>query len=57
MKNNAILRIIIWSLVLVVLVSILTGFLADEIYLSDYEPADNEHLIPLETEYVVTPAQ
>lgn len=57
MKTNAIVRIIIWSLVLVVLVAILVGFMADELYLRDYEPAATERLIPLETEYVVTPVQ
>lgn len=38
MKTNAIVRIIIWSLVVIILVSVFTGFIADEIYLSRYEP-------------------
>ena len=35
MKTNAIIRIIIWSIVLVFLVGVLAAFIADELYLND----------------------
>ena len=57
MKSNAIIRIIIWSIVLVFLVGILVAFVAEEMYLSDYTPAETAIPVPLETEYVVIPVQ
>ena len=55
MKSNAIIRIVIWSIVIVALVSVLGALIADEVYLSDYTPAATAIPVPLETEYVVTP--
>ena len=44
MKSNAIIRIVIWSIVLVFLVGVLTAFIAEERYLNNYmaatEPVD-----------------
>ena len=51
MKNNAIVRIVIWSIVLLVLSGTLTGLILDERYLSDYTPAADA--VPLAT----TPGQ
>lgn len=39
MKSNAIIRIVIWSIVLVFLVSVLVAFVAEERYLNDYSVA------------------
>lgn len=54
MKTNAIVRIIIWSLVVIILVSVFTGFIADEIYLSSYEP---KLFVSAESELVEVPVQ
>ena len=51
MKNNAVVRIVIWSIVLLVLSGTLTGLILDERYLSDYTPAADA--VPLAT----TPGQ
>lgn len=57
MKSNAIIRIVIWSIVIVALVSVLGALIADEVYLSDYTPAATAIPVPLETEVAVSPAQ
>lgn len=53
MKSNAIVRIIIWSIVLVTLVVVLAAFIADEVYLSNYTHDETAVLVPLAT----TPGQ
>lgn len=57
MKSNAIIRIIIWSIVLVFLVGVLVAFVAEERYLNDYtvatSPMASEAAIPLEPEVAV----
>lgn len=61
MKSNAIVRIVIWSIVLVFLVVVLVAFVADELYLNDYtveaSPMATEVTIPLETIAVATPVK
>ena len=47
MKTNTIVRIVIWSIVLVALVGIMTGLIADEQYLRDYVPAETAIPRPL----------
>ena len=57
MKSNAIIRIVIWSIVLVFLVGVLVAFVAEERYLSDYtvsaSPMASEAAVPLVTEDVI----
>lgn len=52
MKSNAIIRIIIWSLVLVILMSILGSFLAYDRFSfrrsTEYSPAETDFPVPLE---------
>lgn len=57
MKSNAIIRIIIWSIVLILLIGIFAGFIVEERYMRDYTPAATAVPVPLETEVEVTPAQ
>jgi len=57
MKSNAIIRIIIWSIVLILLTGIFAGFIVEERYMRDYTPAETAIPVPLETEVVATPAQ
>ena len=57
MKNNAIVRIVIWSIVLLVLSGTLTGLILDERYLSDYTPAAAMFAVPQETVTGVPPVQ
>ena len=57
MKNNAIVRIVIWSIVLLVLSGTLTGLILDERYLSDYTPAAAMFAVPQETVTEVPPVQ
>lgn len=40
MKTNAIVRIVIWSIVLVALVTVMAALIADELYLSSYTPVE-----------------
>ena len=57
MKTNAIIRIVIWSIVLVFLVGVLVAFVAEERYLNDYtaatSPMVSEIFVPLEPEAAV----
>ncbi len=59
MKSNAIVRIIIWSIVLVVLIGILAAFVADEMYLNDYSPeihlATSLEPYPVQSESAIPP--
>ena len=61
MKVNAIIRIVIWSIVLVLLVGILFTFLMEERYLSDYtistSPPASEAAVPMETFAGETPTK
>lgn len=69
MKSNAIIRIVIWSIVLVFLVGVLVAFVAEERYLSDYtisaSPMPTEAVAflepeagdPVETVAVATPVK
>lgn len=45
MKANAIVRILIWSLVLVILIGVLTSFISEELYLNNYSVSVTEPLI------------
>ena len=54
MKTNAIIRIIIWSLVLVILTGILVGFVAEELYLNEYTVSIPEELPQISTEAAVS---
>lgn len=61
MKANAIIRIVIWSFVLVLLAGILFTLLMEERYLSDYtistSPLVSEAAVPMETFVEATPAK
>lgn len=57
MKSNAIIRIVIWSIVLVLLAGIFAGLMIEEQYMNDYIPTETVIPVPLETEYVVVPVQ
>lgn len=61
MKSNAIIRIVIWSIILIVLVGVLVAFLAEERYLSDYtvatSPLASEAAVPLEPVADATPVK
>lgn len=50
MKSNAIIRIVIWSIVLVLLTGILAAFLAEERYLNDYtaEALETVYTVPMD---------
>lgn len=49
MKSNAIIRIVIWSIVLLALIGTLGAFMTDELYLRDYTPAETAIPVPLAT--------
>ena len=57
MKTNAIVRIVIWSIVLLALVGIMTGLIVDEQYLRDYTPKTSVFAVPAETVMEETPVQ
>ena len=61
MKSNAIIRIVIWSIVLVLLVGILLAFLTEEAYLNDYtfatSPLASEAAVPTENVVSATPVK
>ena len=49
MKSNAVIRIIIWSIVLVFLIGIFAGLMIEERYMRDYTPAETAIPVPLAT--------
>lgn len=57
MKANAIIRIVIWSIVLLFLVGILTAFIAEEQYLNNYTAATEPVEIALATPVQALPSE
>lgn len=49
MKSNAVIRIVIWSIVLLALIGTLGAFMTDELYLRDYTPEETAIPVPLAT--------